>query len=118
MRTLRLVFRNLVKSPGFAVYTVLSLALGIGANTALFSVFDQIILKPLPVVAPDRLVVFHSEGTNTGSFSKDNYESVFSYPMFADLSAQLAATKDSPFDTLFARSGGQVSLAGAGEPQI
>ena len=118
MRSLRLVFRNLVKSPGFALYTVLSLALGIGANTALFSIFDQIILKPLPVVQPDRLVVFHSEGTNTGSFSKDNYESVFSYPMFADLSARLAGRPDSAFETLFARAGAAVSLAGIGEPQI
>ncbi len=105
--------RSLLKSPGFAAYAILSLALGIGANTALFSVFDQLILKRLPVVQPDHLVVFHSEGVNSGGVSKDNYESVFSYPMYTDLSAQLA-----PFETLFARSGAVVSLAGLGEPQV
>ena len=108
--------RSLLKSKGFAAYAILSLALGIGANTALFSVFDQLILKPLPVVQPNRLVAFYSEGASTGSMSKDNYESVFSHPMYADLSTKLTA--EGPFDTLFARSSGTVSLAGLGEAQI
>ncbi|HEY3743572.1 MAG TPA: ABC transporter permease, partial [Bryobacteraceae bacterium] len=125
MTSLRLVFRNLLKSPGFAVYTILSLALGIGANTALFSIFDQIILKPLPVADPSRLVVFHSEGTNSGSVSKDNYESVFSYPMYSDLTAKLtgAGGEAATFDAVIARCGalgpeGGVSISGIGEPQI
>src|SRR5579862_6571289 len=118
MTSLRLVFRNLIKSPGFAVYTILSLALGIGANTALFSIFDQIILKPLPIIQPDRVVVFHSEGVNTGSISKDNYETVFSYPMYADLSGKLSGAGDSAFDAVFGRAQAGVSIAGIGEPQV
>ena len=123
MRSLRLVLRNLRKSPGFAVYTILSLALGIGANTALFSIFDEIILKPLPVVEPDRLVVFHSKGVNSGSISSDNYETSFSYPMYLDLTARLATGPGSPFEALIARAGamgpgGGVSVAGLGEPDV
>jgi predicted permease len=124
MNSLRLVFRNLLRSPGFAIYTILSLALGIGANTALFSVFDQIILKPLPIAEPNRMVVFHSEGVNTGSVSKDSYESVFSYPMYTYLSAKLTgAGGESNFDAVFARAGtmgpgGGISIAGIGEPQV
>ena len=104
-----------------------SLALGIGANTALFSIFDEIILKPLPVGDPDRLVVFHSEGTNSGRVSKDNYESVFSYPMYGDLTAKLtgaggdAATFDAEVrhSSLRLRWGlsGTVSISGIGEPK-
>lgn len=118
MRSLRLVLRNLRKSPGFAVYTILSLALGIGANTALFSIFDEIILKPLPVVEPDRLVVFHSKGVNSGNISSDNYETSFSYPIYLDFVAKLATGPDAPFEAVIARAGGSVSVAGIGEPDV
>ncbi|HEY3743571.1 MAG TPA: ABC transporter permease [Bryobacteraceae bacterium] len=118
MRSLRLVLRNLRKSPGFAIYTILSLALGIGANTALFSIFDEIILKPLPVVEPDRLVVFHSKGVNSGNISSDNYETSFSYPLYLDLVERLSTGAGAPFESIFARAGGSVSVAGVGEPDV
>src|SRR5579872_6959267 len=53
-RDLVYAFRLLMKSPGFTLTAVLSLALGIGANTVVFSVLNALVLKPLPVAAPDR----------------------------------------------------------------
>ena len=56
MRDLKFAVRQLVKSPGFALVAVLTLALGIGANTAIFSVLNAILFRPLPFRAPERLV--------------------------------------------------------------
>ena len=66
MRTLwydiRYGIRTLVRNPGFTTVAVLTLALGIGANTAIFTVFEQVLLRALPVKDPDSLVVLVAEG--------------------------------------------------------
>ena len=67
MRNLKLAFRTLFKTPFVTTVAILSLALGIGANAAIFSLFDQFLLRPLPVAEPDRLVNLGSPGPKPGS---------------------------------------------------
>ncbi|HMU61175.1 MAG TPA: ABC transporter permease [Gemmatimonadales bacterium] len=88
MGNIRLALRHLLKSPFVTGVAVASLALGIGANTAIFSLVDQMLLRPLPVVEPGRLVNFKAPGPNPGSQSCSQIgecDEVFSYPMFLDL---------------------------------
>jgi predicted permease len=88
MRNLRLAFRTLFKTPFVTVVAVLSLALGIGANAAIYSLFNRILLQPLPVAQPGRLVNFAGPGPQYGSNSCNqagDCDEVFSYPMFRDL---------------------------------
>lgn len=88
MPNLRLALRALFKSPFITLVAILSLALGIGANSAIFSLFDQMILRPLPVASPDELVNLKTLGPKPGSNScsqAGGCDEVFSYPMFRDL---------------------------------
>ena len=63
---LRFGLRTLRRSPLYTTVAVLSLALGIGANTAIFSLLNQVMLRMLPVAEPERLAVFHTEGQRNG----------------------------------------------------
>jgi predicted permease len=88
MTNLRLALRTLFRTPFVTIVAVLSLALGIGANAAIFSIFNQMLLASLPVQAPDQLVNLSSPGPKPGSQSCGNAgdcDHVFSYPMFRDL---------------------------------
>ena len=88
MRNLKLAFRTLFKSPFVATVAVLSLALGIGANAAIYSLFNELLLQPLPVTDPGRLVNFKGPGPQYGSNSCNDAgdcDEVFSYPMLRDL---------------------------------
>jgi predicted permease len=88
MISLRLAIRTLAKSPFVTTVAVLSLALGIGANAAIFSLFDQMLLRALPAQEPQRLVNLSAPGPKPGSQACNqagDCEVVFSYPMFRDL---------------------------------
>jgi predicted permease len=88
MKDLKLAFRTLFKTPFVTVVAILSLALGIGANAAIFSLFNQMLLQSLPVNDPGRLVNFAAPGPQQGSNSCNDAgdcTEVFSYPMFRDL---------------------------------
>ena len=79
---LRYGLRMLRKSPGFTAAAVLTLALGIGANTAIFSLVDSLILRPLPVYQPDKIAFLFSTSKNTGTNTR------FSYPDFLEIQKQ------------------------------
>ena len=88
MLNLKLALRSLFKSPFVTIVAVVSLALGIGANTAIFSLFHQLILRSLPVQEPARLVNLSAPGPKPGSQTCNqagDCDVVFSYPMFRDL---------------------------------
>jgi predicted permease len=80
-RDIRHALRGLRKSPGFTVVVLLTLALGIGANTAIFSLTDQVLLRSLPVRDPSRLIQLDGPGAFQGRTVNGQ---TFSYPMYTD----------------------------------
>jgi predicted permease len=88
MMQLKFACRSLLKTPVVTTIAVLSIALGIGANVAIFSIFNQALMRPLPVHEPDRLVNLVAPGPRSGSVScgsAGTCDSIFSYLMFRDL---------------------------------
>jgi predicted permease len=82
---LRLAIRGLRRNPLFASVAILSLALGIGANTAIFTLIDQILLRKLPVAAPEQLVMLYQQGPHNGSNMGSR---MHSYPIYQDYQAR------------------------------
>jgi predicted permease len=109
---IRFAFRGFFRNPLFTTVAVASLALGLGANTAIFSLLDQVILRPLPVRDASRLVLLESPGPNQGRFSGDNSDRLFSFPAYLDL-----RNNNQAFDGLIARfqTGVSVGYKGASE---
>src|SRR5882762_9991846 len=104
MNDLKFALRQLLKNPGFTAVAVLTLALGIGANTAMFSVVDAVLLRPLAYPDSGQLVWLSERGPDWSGGS-------ISYPNFTDWRNQ-----QSVFESFGAYSGNSFALTGAGEP--
>jgi predicted permease len=114
LQDLRYALRMLAKSPGFTVVAILTLALGIGANAAIFSLTDQVLLRRLPVQKPQELVVLHSPGPQPGrNWSDGDRGAAWSYPMYKDL-----RDGNQVFSGLLARFLTQASVSGQGQTEL
>ncbi|HEY9233026.1 MAG TPA: ABC transporter permease, partial [Blastocatellia bacterium] len=110
---IRYGIRTLMKNPGFTAIAVLTLALGLGANTAIFSLTDQILLRRLPVERPEELVVVRSPGPKSGhTWSDGDGSASFSYPVYKAL-----RDKNNVFAGLLARFAVPLSVAGDGQTE-
>jgi len=105
----RYSLRNLRRSPMFTTVAIVSLALGIGANTAIFTLVDQLILRLLPVRAPEQLVMISSTGPHMGS---NRGPRASSYPMYEDYQKQAQA-----FSYVFCRFATNLSVSFSGRTE-
>jgi predicted permease len=102
LNDIRYAVRTFRKSPVFVAVAVLSLALGIGANTAIFTLIDQVLLRLLPVKDPEQLVLLWGRG---GHYGSNNGPNKLSYPMYEDF-----RDKNQVFSGMFCRNGMDFSL--------
>jgi predicted permease len=111
---LKYAFRTLGKNPGFTIVAIITLALGIGANTAIFSLTDQVLLRLLPVEHPQELVVLRSPGPSPGRNWNDGPGGTsFSYSAYKDLRDQ-----NQVLSGLLARFSTQVSVVAQGSSEL
>jgi len=115
LQDIRLGVRQLRKSPGFAIVAILTLALGIGANTAVFTLLDQALLRSLPVSHPEQLVRLRFAGASPGhieSYGGDDQD-YFSYPIYRDL-----RDKNTVFDGILASDQCQAGVQWNNAPDL
>src|SRR5258706_6363063 len=107
MNDLKFAFRQLLKNPGFTAVAVLTLALGIGANTAIFSVVNAILLRPLPYINPKQLVMLYENHSVDAS-----HKIPVAAPMLGEWRRQTTV-----FEGLAAQAGDSFILTGRGQPE-
>ena len=114
MANLRVIVRGLARQPLFTMVAIVSLALGIGANTAIFSLLDQVLLRTLPVRNPQELAYLYHPGPLQGSVNtEERGDPSFSYPMFRELQKE-----QTPFVALAGASSQTVGLAWHGAASL
>lgn len=107
LRDVRFGIRSLLKRPGITAIAIITLALGIGANTAIFSFVNGILLRPLPYPEPDRLALLHET-----AFKRGITQMSISFPNFLDW-----RERNHVFEDIATYQGANFSLTGAGEPE-
>jgi putative ABC transport system permease protein len=115
MQDVRYALRQLLKAPGFTLTAVATLALGIGANTAIFTVFNQVLLRTLPVEKPGELMRLSFIGSDMGHVSAFGGTDLdfFSYPMYRDL-----RDRNTVFSGLIADDETQVGAVWKSQPEL
>ena len=108
IKDIKFALRGLLKRPAFTAVAVATLALGIGANTAIFSVVNTVLLRPLPLKEPDRLMTFWHSAPAKGLRHMDLNEALFAY--YRD--------RTRTFESLAAFENGEFALTGGGEPEV
>src|SRR5215216_2957189 len=108
IKDIRFAVRGLLKRPAFAAIAVLTLALGIGANTAIFSVVNAVLLRPLPIKDPDGVMTFWHSAPEKGLSHLDLNDAMFAY--YRD--------RTRTFESMAAYEGGEFALTGGGEPEV
>jgi predicted permease len=113
-RDLKHAFRSLLESPGFTITAILTLALGMGANTAVFSVMNAVLLRSLPVANADRVVYLRTSNPPRGTGTIDTTET-FSYPVYDALRRQTGGM--SAVIAYVPLSGNKVAVRYGAEPE-
>src|SRR4051812_6189167 len=104
---IRYAVRSLLKRPGFTAAAVITLALGIGANSAIFSVVDSVLLRPLPLSDSQTLYALH-----TGAVLFNHFDGVFTFPEYQDVVAQTHS-----FESIGGWYDGDANLSGGTKPE-
>jgi putative ABC transport system permease protein len=107
IKDIRYAVRSLLKRPAFTALAIITLALGIGANTAIFSVVNGVLLRPLPLTEPDRLATFWLSAPAKGMTEVNVTQGLFAY----------YRERSRTFESMAAYDTGSVSLTGGGEPE-